>query len=217
MEQVKLKWKNLSDGFKKCLDRKRDLEKSGCGYSKVPTCRFYNQLLFLRDSVSNRTTHSNVQVRSISPVVTSSFSNKSVPEPPTQTPEPPPPTSQPPTPTPDLHIGDETCQPVQNQQQPVTATAQPPATPKLQFPQATVIPKKKKKVVLDPVEEYLIKSIEKKEDENKLLPAKKEDADVQFCQSIAHTLRRLGEQSMKKNQLAKIKIQQLLFDIEFED
>ena len=122
---------------------------------------FYNQLLFLRDSVSNRTTHSNVQVRPISLVVTSSPSNKSVPESPTQTPEPPPPTSKPPTPTPDLHIGDETCQPVQNQQQPVTATAQPPARQKLQFPQATVIPKKKKKVELDPVEEYLIKSIEK--------------------------------------------------------
>jgi hypothetical protein len=49
------------------------------------------------------------------------------------------------------------------------------------------------------------------------VPAKKEDADEQFCKSITHTLRRLGEQSVKKNQLAKIKIQQLLFDIEFDD
>ena len=31
--------------------------------------------------------------------------------------------------------------------------------------------------MLDPVKEYLIKSIEKKENENKLPPAKKEDAD----------------------------------------
>ena len=122
-------------------------------------------------------------MRSISPVVTSSPYNKSVPEPPTQTPEPPPPTSKPPTPTPDLHIGDETCQPVQNQQQPVTATALPPARQKLQFPQATVIPKKKKKVVLDPVEEHLIKSIEKK-DENKLPPAKKKMQTSNFVKVL---------------------------------
>ncbi|CAB4041016.1 Hypothetical predicted protein [Paramuricea clavata] len=80
VEQVKLKWKNLSDGFKKCLDRKRDLEKSGSGYSKQPTCRFYNQLLFLRDSISNRTTQSNVPVRSISPAIPSP-SEKALPEP----------------------------------------------------------------------------------------------------------------------------------------
>jgi hypothetical protein len=198
VEQVKLKWKNLSDGFKKCLDRKRDLEKSGSGYSKQPTCRFYNQLLFLRDSISNRTTQSNVQVRSISPA-TPSPSEKALPEPSTHV---------------ESNPGNKAQQ---NQQQAVPPTAQPPAKQKLQFPQANVIPKKKKKVVLDPVEEYLIKSIEKNEEENKLVPAKKEDADEQFCKSITHTLRRLGEQSVKKNQLAKIKIQQLLFDIEFDD
>ena len=62
VQQAKQKWKNLSDGFKKCLDRKRDMEKSGRSYSKPPTCRFYNQLQSLQDSVSNRTTRSNIQV-----------------------------------------------------------------------------------------------------------------------------------------------------------
>lgn len=151
---MKLKWKNLSDGFKKCLDRKRDLEKSGSGYSKQPTCRFYNQLLFLRDSISNRTTQSNVQVRSISPA-TPSPSEKALPEPSTHV---------------ESNPGNKAQQ---NQQQAVPPTAQPPAKQKLQFPQANVIPKKKKKVVLDPVEEYLIKSIEKNEEENKLVPATK--------------------------------------------
>jgi hypothetical protein len=111
VEQVKLKWKNLSDGFKKCLDRKRDLEKSGSGYSKQPTCRFYNQLLFLRDSISNRTTQSNVQVRSISPA-TPSPSEKALPEPSTHV---------------ESNPGNKAQQ---NQQQAVPPTAQPPAKQK---------------------------------------------------------------------------------------
>lgn len=200
VEQVKSKWKNLSDGFKKCLDRKRDLEKSGSGYSKPPTCRFYNQLLFLRDAVSNRNTHSNVQVQSIS-LGTPSSTEEALPEPLTATSV--------------SSLGNEPPQQNQNQQPPVPPTTQPPPKEKLQFPQATVIPKKRKKVELDPVEEYLIKSIEKKEEKKSL--AGKQDPDEQFCLSIIHTLRRLGEQSMKKNQLAKIKIQQLLFEIEFDD
>ncbi|CAB4001124.1 Transcription factor Adf-1 [Paramuricea clavata] len=180
VEKVKLKWKNLSDGFKKCLDRKRDLEKSGSGYSKQPT-----YLSFLQPVAVSTRFYQQCSV---------------LPEPSTHV---------------ESNPGNKASQ--QNQQQAVPPTAQPPAKQKFQFPQATVIPKKKKKVVLDPVEEYLIKSIEKNEEENKLVPAKKEDADEQFCQSITHTLRRLGEQSVKKNQLAKIKIQQLLFDIEFDD
>lgn len=46
------------------------MEKSGSGYSKPPACRFYNQLQFLQDCnffVSNRTTHSNIQVSGKSP------------------------------------------------------------------------------------------------------------------------------------------------------
>ncbi|CAB4017987.1 uncharacterized protein LOC108916950 [Paramuricea clavata] len=185
--------------FQEMPRQEERFRKNGSGYSKQPTCRFYNQLLFLRDSISNRTTQSNVQVRSISLAIPSP-SEKALPEPSTHA---------------ESNPGNKASQ--QNQQHAVPPTAQPPAKQKFQFPQATVIPKKKKKVVLDPVEEYLIKSIEKNEEENKLVPAKKEDADEQFCQSITHTLRRLGEQSVKKNQLAKIKIQQLLFDIEFDD
>lgn len=130
VEQVKSKWKNLSDGFKKCLDRKRDLEKSGSGYSKPPTCRFYNQLLFLRDAVSNRNTHSNVQVQSIS-LGTPSSTEEAL--------------SEPLTVTFVSSLGNEPPQQNQNQQPPVPPTTQPPPKEKLQFPQATVIPKKKEK------------------------------------------------------------------------
>jgi hypothetical protein len=60
--QLKKKWKNLYDSYKKCRERERELEKSGSGYTKNPTCRYYNKLQFLKDIVSTRTTTSNITV-----------------------------------------------------------------------------------------------------------------------------------------------------------
>ena len=64
---AKRKWKNLSDAYKKCLDRERDAQKSGAGASKTRTCAYYNELHFLKDAISNRTTSSNFHIPSISP------------------------------------------------------------------------------------------------------------------------------------------------------
>ena len=57
---MKAKWKNLCDSYKKCLDREREISKSGSGARKTPTCRYYKQLSFLRNVVTNRQTISNV-------------------------------------------------------------------------------------------------------------------------------------------------------------
>ena len=64
---IKAKWKNLYDGFKKCLDRQREATRSGAGYVKPPTCRFYNELTFLRNVITNRKTLSNVTIELESP------------------------------------------------------------------------------------------------------------------------------------------------------
>ncbi|XP_046862808.1 uncharacterized protein LOC124456390 [Xenia sp. Carnegie-2017] len=64
---LKNKWKNLCDSFKKCLDRERDMSRSGAGAYKAPRCRYFSQLAFLRDTLSNRTTHSNVTIQSVEP------------------------------------------------------------------------------------------------------------------------------------------------------
>lgn len=69
---AKNKWKNLCDSYKKCLDRERDINRSGSGATKPPRCRYYRQLSFLRDTLSNRTTHSNVTLSSV---------NKQIPSP----------------------------------------------------------------------------------------------------------------------------------------
>ena len=60
MEDAKKKWKNLFDSYKKCLDRGRDPCKSGSGSVKMPTCRIYNELSSIRDTISNRVTSSNL-------------------------------------------------------------------------------------------------------------------------------------------------------------
>ena len=68
---------------------------------------------------------------------------------------------------------------------------------------------KRKKVDIDPVEDFLIGQIKKSRDN---VSVKQDDEEDLFCLSIAHTLRRL---ETKKRMLAKIEIQKILFSIEF--
>ena len=66
VEDAKKRWKNLTDSFKKCLDREREQMKSGAGAMKTPTCRLYKELYFLRDIISKRTTTSNLSIQQYS-------------------------------------------------------------------------------------------------------------------------------------------------------
>ena len=59
---LKRRWKNLRDGMMRCLKKISDGQKSGAGATKIPTCKFFKQLVFLRDFVSNRETESNINV-----------------------------------------------------------------------------------------------------------------------------------------------------------
>lgn len=43
------------------------MSRSGAGAYKPPRCRYFSQLAFLRDTLSNRTTHSNVTIQSVEP------------------------------------------------------------------------------------------------------------------------------------------------------
>ena len=43
-------------------DRERDQAKSGAPGSKIPTCKFYNELNFLKDIVTNRVTTTNLAI-----------------------------------------------------------------------------------------------------------------------------------------------------------
>lgn len=58
---LKKTWKNLRDGLSKCVKKRELLTRSGTGTSKLPICKLYKQLLFLKDSVSNRKSDSNLK------------------------------------------------------------------------------------------------------------------------------------------------------------
>ena len=54
------KWKNQFDAYRKTRDRERDPAKSGAPGSKLPTCKFYNELNFLKDIATTRVTTTNL-------------------------------------------------------------------------------------------------------------------------------------------------------------
>ena len=60
------KLKTLCDSYKKCLDREKEISKSGSGANKTLTCRYYNQWSLLRTVVANRQTISNVMLPALS-------------------------------------------------------------------------------------------------------------------------------------------------------
>ena len=63
---------------------------------------------------------------------------------------------------------------------------------------------------MDPAESFFIGNSQK----NAASKRNDDDPDILFCLSLVATVKRLTQ---KKNQMAKLKSQQLLFDIEYEE
>eukprot|EP00795_Rhopilema_esculentum_P009904 gene9904-18502_t len=61
IEFLRKSLKYLRDKLKKCMDRRSKLTKSGAAASSLPTCNYYEQILFLVEGVSNYTTESKVE------------------------------------------------------------------------------------------------------------------------------------------------------------
>ena len=57
---LKKTWKNLRDNLSKCLKKRELLCRSGAGATELPQCKFFKELQFLKDVLSNRATHSNL-------------------------------------------------------------------------------------------------------------------------------------------------------------
>ncbi|XP_028412543.1 uncharacterized protein LOC114535434 [Dendronephthya gigantea] len=62
VEYIKREWEKLKDNYRKCLQRREKMTRSGAGNKKLPTCNFFTELSFLKDIVSNRKTMSNVEI-----------------------------------------------------------------------------------------------------------------------------------------------------------
>ena len=183
MESLKAKWINLCDSYKKCLDREREISKSGSGTSTTPTCCYYNQLSFLRrQTISNvilpALSHESTLPRTSSPAP--SFTSNS------------------------SHDADD-LYPTEPSFETISRKASTTVKGKSSSAKGY-----KRAATTDPVESFLLgnipKSVASKENDN--------DPDDLFCCSLVATLKRLPQ---KKNQMAKLKIQELLFNIEYED
>ena len=53
------KWKNIRDTYRKCNKRRDLATRSGAGYKRLPECAYFNQLSFLRDTVTSKQSESN--------------------------------------------------------------------------------------------------------------------------------------------------------------
>lgn len=195
VEDAKRKWKNLTDGFKKCLDRERDQGKSGAAYSKTPTCRLYKELLFLRDVISNRSTASNIINVVVPPGTPASCSGE-------------------------MTVGQ--CSSVSSMSSsPVISASTTPVDeesptgyvnqtlPKYPATQQSILAvptrpgKRQKKNDVDPVDQLLINALSNESPSS----SKTDDADTHFCLSLVEVLKSLAP---KRNLIIKSKIMMLV-------
>ena len=165
---LKKQLKNLKDTLKKCLDKRNELTKSGATASKLPKCKFFEQMAFLHEKTGNKPTQSNVNYNLESPEISNLGSPPSI-----------------------SSFRYET----KSVKEPCTTPARKKS--KIDTPEADL---RKSLVETDLM---IKKSMEQAEDEDSL-----------YCRSLIPILKELPT---KKKRLAKIKISQLLFDLQYDE
>lgn len=60
VDSLKRLWKNLKDNFGKCLKNRIKMTRSGAAAETLPKCKLFDQLYFIKDTVANRPTISNI-------------------------------------------------------------------------------------------------------------------------------------------------------------
>lgn len=166
---LKKSWKNIRDAFTKCMKKRELLTRSGAGLTNLPHCKYFKELAFLTDVVTNRVTESNLNLPQ--------FQSVDNPE-------------------------DEE---IINQQEPTSNT--PLAKRKRKLRESQDLDNCKS--VGSPLDNAIASYLQKENSQND----GKGDADEMFCRSLIPILSSLPP---KKNRKAKVEIQQLLFDIEFD-
>ena len=163
---LKKQLKNLKDTLTKCLNKRNKLTKSGA--SKLPKCKFFEQMAFLHEKTGNKPTQSNVNYNLESPEISNLGSPPSI-----------------------SSFRYET----KSVKEPCTTPARKKS--KIDTPEADL---RKSLVETDLM---IKKSMEQAEDEDSL-----------YCRSLIPILKELPT---KKKRLAKIKISQLLFDLQYDE
>ena len=202
VDYLKKRWKNLRDGMMRCLKKMSDLNRSGACASKVPSCKCFERLLFLRDTVSNKETDSNIPLpnfqtsgeiqedfsRQLSPALSSPLSPQlssplPLPLPPNQTPD--------------------------SQLTALDTTSTPSNRKRKQDRQPERSVKKTDQCNID----FLLAEALSKSGGSKEKNDEEDDSDWDFCKSLFSILKKLPP---KKNRLERLEIQQVLFRYEFD-
>lgn len=176
------KWKNIRDTYRKCNKRRDLATRSGAGYKRLPECAYFNQLSFLRDTVTSKQSESNFTLTPNNATQSPSVDADVVDDEPSRS----------------------------SRHSPVSSTSE-----QLGKEVPALIPTKRKfrarerediSTVLDL---QLINHLKKQGQDESTGRSENES----FCKSLIPILDRLDN---RKNQLVRIQIQQVLFNIEFE-
>ena len=193
VEFLKKQWKNLRDSLKRVQEKREEITKSGSAGKPLPSYKYFSQLQFVYDKLPKKETHSNIVITPQtldrdSPSASSSSSPSS--------------STFLECPSNSVHATTENTN--------VSVAANNNVKAK----------KRKQKNVDSLADEELATTLKKVNQTTELLISKElhgeseDDADTLFCRSIIPTLRNL---TPRNNKLAKIKIQQFLFELEFEE
>jgi hypothetical protein len=189
--------KYLKDNLKKCLDRRSKAFKSGAAASKLPTCKYFDQLSFLHCKVSNKHTESNltqaieVEDTQLTDNPASAVTTQSLA------------CSNSTTATSTLTKGSSSSAPGKNKAESEIIPYTPAKRSKSRAEMAFA------------VDTLLVKTLQDMQDpSSKSTSVVDNDEDMLFCQSLVPLLKKMPA---RQNRLAKIKINQLLFDLEFND
>lgn len=198
VEFLKTQLKYLKDNLKKCLDRRSKATRSGAAASKPATCKYFDQLSFLHSKVSNKPTESNLTP------VTEVEDTPSVQDNPstfTVTQSVPSPTIS--TTTSALAKGISSSAPGKKSAESELIPYTPAKRSKSRAEMAYA------------VDALLVKTLQDmQEPSSKSTTIGDNDEDMLFCKSLVPQLKKMPA---RQNRLAKIKINQLLFDMEFND
>jgi len=61
-ESLKKLWKYLKDNFSKFLKKRDLMTRSGAAAERLPKCKLFQELMFIRDTVANRPSISNINI-----------------------------------------------------------------------------------------------------------------------------------------------------------
>lgn len=190
---LKKEWAKLKDNYRKTKSKREKMTRSGAGSKKpLPTCNYFAELSFLYDSVSNRSVESNIPSYVMSPHFQSMEDDKD-----NDNSNLSPSTSSLSSPI-NIATGSGI-----SKQYSINSSAD---TEDVQL-------KKRRRISNDSTDLLLVKTLDKHLNKD-TDPEIENDDNRLFCLSLVPTLKLLNP---RKNALARIKIQQLLFDITYDE